>query len=150
LINIVQTGGGKGKGDSTSWGSAFFGSVTKGLCNNDGKGKVQDCTVLAGRVGVMWADGSNRIADPSTGMISWDYNTKPAHNADITNSKGSTFIIFSPLTPIRKRHHGFPTVTLQTESRRMSMELLEALDSFQLVKIVLRFVCIAPILIVNC
>jgi hypothetical protein len=33
-------------------------------------GKKQDCTMLAGRVGVMWADG--RQADPSNGnFISW-------------------------------------------------------------------------------
>jgi hypothetical protein len=67
LIGIMQTGG-KGFGDSTSWGSPFFGSVVKGLCNNNGKDKPQDCTMLAGRVGVMWADGSGRIADPSTGI----------------------------------------------------------------------------------
>ena len=68
LINVFQSGG-KKVGDSTSWGSPFFGSVVKGLCNNNGKDKKQDCTMLAGRVGVMWADGSGRIADPSTGKI---------------------------------------------------------------------------------
>ena len=66
---IPASTGGKGFGDSTSWGSPFFGSVVKGLCNNNGKDKPQDCTMLAGRVGVMWADGSGRIADPSTGKI---------------------------------------------------------------------------------
>jgi hypothetical protein len=67
-INIIQTAG-KGIGDSTSWGSPFFGSVVKGLCNNNGKDKQQNCTMLAGRVGVMWADGTGRIADPSTGEM---------------------------------------------------------------------------------
>lgn len=65
---IPASTSGKGFGDSTSWGSAFFGSVAQGLCNNNGKDPPQDCTMLAGRVGVMWADGSNRIADPSTGI----------------------------------------------------------------------------------
>jgi hypothetical protein len=61
----MQTGG-KGKGDSTLGGQAYFGSITKGICNNLGKdAKSQDCTMLAGRVGVMWADG--RQADPSNG-----------------------------------------------------------------------------------
>jgi hypothetical protein len=55
--------GGKGLGDSTLMGQSFFGSITKGLCNN--MGTKQDCTMLAGRVGVMWADG--RPADPFNG-----------------------------------------------------------------------------------
>jgi hypothetical protein len=69
LIKVAQSGKGFGLGDSTSKGSSFFGSVVKGLCNNNGKDNVQDCTLLAGRVGVMWADGSGRIADPSTGEM---------------------------------------------------------------------------------
>jgi len=60
-----STGGG-GKGDSTLGGQAFFGSVSKGLCNNPQGGSPQDCTMLAGRVGVQWADG--RVADPSNGI----------------------------------------------------------------------------------
>jgi hypothetical protein len=70
LIRVLQgQGKGKGFGDSTSWGSAFFGSISKGLCNNNGKDERQDCTLFAGRVGVMWADGTGRIADPSTGKM---------------------------------------------------------------------------------
>jgi hypothetical protein len=44
--------------------------------------------MLAGRVGVMWADGSKRIADPSTGKIIWNRSVTPAHNANITALKG--------------------------------------------------------------
>jgi hypothetical protein len=98
---------------------------------------------LAGRVGVMWADGSNRIADPSTGRIAWESPFKLAHIANFMNFKASTFTTFSLLIPIKRRHHGFPTVTLQTGSQETSMESLEALDSFQPVKIALRFVSIA-------
>jgi hypothetical protein len=60
----IRAAGGKGIGDSTLGGQSFFGTITKGLCNNM-NGKKQDCTMLAGRVGVMWADG--RQADPSNG-----------------------------------------------------------------------------------
>jgi hypothetical protein len=64
----MQTGGG-GKGDSTLGGQSFFGSITNGLCNNPGKGAAaQDCTMLAGKVGVQWADG--KAADPSNGKTS--------------------------------------------------------------------------------
>jgi len=61
----IRAAGGKGIGDSTLGGQSFFGTITKGLCNNM-NGKKQDCTMLAGRVGVMWSDG--RQADPSNGI----------------------------------------------------------------------------------
>ncbi|KAF2430903.1 hypothetical protein EJ08DRAFT_202464 [Tothia fuscella] len=64
-FRIPANTGGKGLGDSTSWGSAFFSSINKGLCNNL-DGKVQNCTMFAGSVGVQFVDGKN--ADPSTGI----------------------------------------------------------------------------------
>jgi hypothetical protein len=74
VVNAIQ---GSGLKDSTSWGSAFFGSIVKGLCNNLQKdSKPQDCTMLAGRVGVMWADGSGKIADPSSGKKTRNLSTK--------------------------------------------------------------------------
>lgn len=49
-------------------GQMNFGSVTKGLCNNLGTpgAKVQDCTMLGGKVGVVWADGKEAL--PSNGI----------------------------------------------------------------------------------
>jgi hypothetical protein len=61
-------------------GQSFVGTITKGFCNNMDN-KIQDCTMLAGRVGVMWADG--RQADPSNGKTPL---TKSAH--DINMIKG--------------------------------------------------------------
>lgn len=56
-------GMGMGMGDSTSMGQSFFLSVRNGMCNELAKGP---CTILAGRVGVMWIDGKK--ADPSNGI----------------------------------------------------------------------------------
>jgi len=47
--------------DSTLTGNMFFQTISKGFCNDKGP-----CTVLAGKVGVMYADGSP--ADPSNGI----------------------------------------------------------------------------------
>lgn len=43
-------------------GQSFFYSMPKTLCNSQGP-----CTILAGRVGVVFTDGKE--ANPSTGMI---------------------------------------------------------------------------------
>jgi hypothetical protein len=47
--------------DSTMMGQSFFYRMPRTLCNSQG-----DCTVLAAKVGVMFADGSE--ANPSTGI----------------------------------------------------------------------------------
>jgi hypothetical protein len=47
--------------DSTLSGQSFFLSIDKGFCNGN-----SSCTVLAGKVGVMFEDGSE--ADPATGI----------------------------------------------------------------------------------
>jgi len=54
--------GGSGLGDSTMQGQAIFMSMPpKTLCNRDGP-----CTILAGKVGVVYADGKD--ANPSNGI----------------------------------------------------------------------------------
>jgi hypothetical protein len=89
----MQTGG---AGDSTSWGSPFFGHISKGLCNNNGKDPAQDCTLLAGRVGVMWAEGpnANKIADPSNGKTIGKPSTKGGRNANIKRYLHSSYSLF--------------------------------------------------------
>jgi hypothetical protein len=54
--------GGMGMGgmDSTLSGQTYFLNIDKGFCNDQGP-----CTVLAGKVGVMFEDGTK--ADPAKG-----------------------------------------------------------------------------------
>ena len=47
-----------GMGDSTLGGQSYFLNINKGFCNDQGP-----CTVLAGKVGVMFEDGT--VADPA-------------------------------------------------------------------------------------
>ena len=49
-----------GMGDSTLGGQSYFLNINKGFCNDQGP-----CTVLAGKVGVMFEDGT--VADPAKG-----------------------------------------------------------------------------------
>ena len=49
--------------DSTLMGQSFFLPIKEGMCNKGDKG----CTVLAGKVSLMYTDGKQ--ADPSNGMI---------------------------------------------------------------------------------
>lgn len=62
-------GGMGGMGDSTLRGNMFFSSIRNGFCNEKGP-----CTVLAGKVGVSFVDGSK--ADPSTGLLFEAMNNK--------------------------------------------------------------------------
>ena len=52
-------------------GQSFFLSIRDGLCNSIVKGP---CSILAGKVGVMWTDG--RQADPSNGLETISYKTR--------------------------------------------------------------------------
>ena len=36
----------------------------------------------------MWADGSGRIADPSTGKTTWNPSTRQAQNTNVTSIQG--------------------------------------------------------------
>jgi len=53
---------GMGMGDSTLAGQSFFLNIVKGFCNEKGP-----CTVLGGRVGVMFEDGTE--ANPAKGVL---------------------------------------------------------------------------------
>jgi hypothetical protein len=53
--------GGMGGMDSSLTGQMFMLSINKGFCNDNGP-----CTILAGKAGVQYADGSK--ADTSNGL----------------------------------------------------------------------------------
>jgi hypothetical protein len=53
--------------DSSLSGQMFMLSMNKGFCNDNGP-----CTVLAGKAGVQYADGSK--ADTSSGLIRYSFH----------------------------------------------------------------------------
>jgi hypothetical protein len=54
--------------DSTLMGQSFMMNIKEGICNQKGEG----CTILAGKVGLMYTDG--KPADPSNGKSNDGYH----------------------------------------------------------------------------
>jgi hypothetical protein len=117
-------------GDSTLSGQSFWLKIQKGLCNDISKGP---CTVLAGRVGVVWADG--REATPANG--SFNVHSSLKDNVEtLTGLKASTSITSCLLITPKKKFPGSLTATLQIAHHKTSLRLLEVPHSLVRVRTV--------------
>ena len=119
-----------GMGDSTLAGQSFFLSIRNGLCNDIAKGP---CTVLAGKVGIVWADG--RAATPANGSFNVHFSSR-GNTETLIVLKVSTSITSCLPIILNGKLPGSLPAALQTARHRTSLQLLEVPDSLVLGRMV--------------